>query len=166
MRIPIVNLKPSLAESREDWQRRLDSLYERGFFILGPELSAFEESFAAAVGATFAVGVSSGSSAIELSLRDADIRGEVLTSALTAAFTAVSIAAAGATPRFADIDPETLQVDADDLGNRIGKKTEALVPVHLYGQSCNIKKIAQLDRRLCIVQDACQAHGATFQGRP
>ena len=120
--------------------------------------------------AGFAVGVSSGSSAIELSLRDAGVsnsKQEVLTSALTAPFTAVSIAAAGATPRFADIDPDTLQMDVEDSARRIGKATAALLPVHLYGQPCRIGRFAELARsaKLKLVQDACQAHGARFEGR-
>ena len=165
MRIPIVNLKPSLAETQGVWQQNLDSMMERGFFILGPELNRFEESLAPAMGAGFAIGVSSGSTAIEICLRDAgitDAKQEVLTSALTAPFTAVSIAAAGGTPRFADINPETLQVDAEDLANRIGKKTAALVPVHLYGQPCEIRTIAKTAKKhgLALIQDACQSHGA------
>jgi dTDP-4-amino-4,6-dideoxygalactose transaminase len=166
MRIPIVNLKPSIAETRAVWQSNLDALLERGFFILGPELARFEADFAAAMGAKFGVGVSTGSTAIEVCLRDADVTREnqqVLTSAMTAPFTAVSIAAAGATPVFADVDPETLSVDADDLGNRIGKKTAALVPVHLYGQPCDIGRIAKMGP--VVVQDACQAHGATVGGK-
>jgi dTDP-3-amino-3,4,6-trideoxy-alpha-D-glucose transaminase len=143
----------------------LEAMMERGHFILGPEVSRFEESLAVSMGAKYAVGVSSGSTAIEVSLRDAGVvstRQEVLTSALTAPFTAVSIAAAGATPRFADVDPETLQVDAADLANRIGKRTAALLPVHLYGQPCEIREIARIARLrgLKLIQDACQSHGA------
>lgn len=170
MRIPIVNLKPSLAETRGTWEANFAALLERGFFVLGPELQRFEEAFASAMGAAFAVGVSSGSSAIELCLRDSGVSAngqEVLTSALTAPFTAVSIAAAGATPRFADIDPETLQMDAGDAAGRMGKSTAALLPVHLYGQPCRIDRFAKLakEAKVKLVQDACQAHGAKFEGR-
>jgi dTDP-3-amino-3,4,6-trideoxy-alpha-D-glucose transaminase len=165
MRIPIVNLKPSLEETRTQWQANLDQMIERGFFILGPEVERFEKDLAQAMGAKYAVGVSSGSTAIEVALREADItspKQEVITSAMTAPFSAVSIAAAGAQPKFADIDPETLQVDASDMGNRIGKRTAALMPVHLYGQPCEIGAIRKLARahQLKLVQDACQAHGA------
>lgn len=165
MRIPIVNLKPSIAETRSAWEKNLAALMERGFFILGPELVRFEEELARTLFARFAIGVSSGSTAIEVCLRDAGItesKQEVITSAMTAPFTGVSIAAAGATPRFADIDPETLQVDPGDLGNRIGRKTAALVPVHLYGQPCEIAKVARIAKAsgLKLIQDACQSHGA------
>lgn len=165
MRIPIVNIKPALAETRDLWTANLAALMERGVFILGPELERFEKQLALQFDAGYAVGVSSGSSAIELCLRDAGViekKQEAITSALTAPFTAVSIAAAGATPKFADIDPETLQVDPKDLANRIGKRTAALVPVHLYGQPCAISQIAKLARshKVALIQDACQAHGA------
>ena len=165
MRIPIVNLKPSLAETNVAWAANVSALMERGHFILGPELKRFEEALASAMGAGFAIGVSSGSSAIELSLRDAGVteaNQHVWTSAMTAPFTAVSIAAAGATPRFADIDEETLQIDPNDLGNRMGNWTAALLPVHLYGQPCEIAQIAKMARgyKVKLIQDACQAHGA------
>ncbi len=159
MRIPIANLKPSIEETRPSWQANFDALLARGHYILGPEVERFESRWAGYLGAKHSVGVSTGSTAIELCLRDLKVTGQVLTSALTAPFTGVSIAASGATPVFADIDPETLQIDPDDLGNRITKKTAALLPVHLYGQPCRIAAIRKLSR-LPIVQDACQAHGA------
>jgi dTDP-4-amino-4,6-dideoxygalactose transaminase len=163
MRIPTANLRAALEETRTDWQSNLDALIERNHYILGAGVLGFEKRFAAAMGGREAVGVSSGSTAIELCLRDAGVRGETITSALTAPFTAVSIAAAGAAPKFADVDAETLQVDADDLGNRITRKTQALVPVHLYGQPCAIDRIAKLSK-LPLIQDACQSHGALWHG--
>lgn len=165
MRIPIVNLKPSIEQTRSSWQANLDGMMERGFFILGPELASFEQALATQLQSKFAVGVSTGSTAIELSLRDAGVTKqsqEVITSALTAPFTGVSIRAAGASPRFADVDPETLQVSASDMASRIGKRTAALIPVHLYGQPCEIVPLAKAAKRagVVLVQDACQAHGA------
>ncbi len=111
--------------------------------------------------------VASGTSAIELSLRDAHVEGEVLTTALTAPFTAVAILASGAALRFADIDPATLQVDCGDLSRRISRRTRALVPVHLYGQPGPIEALQLLaaERGLVLIQDACQAHGARWKGR-
>lgn len=171
MRIPAVNLKPSIEETRAAWEANFAALIDRGYFILGPELARFEAGFAEAMGARHAIGVSTGSTAIEICLRHAGLttaRQEVFTSALTAPFTAVSIAAAGATPRFADIHPETLSIDPDDLGNRLGKRAAGLVPVHLYGQPAQLDRIRKIarDRQLPIIQDACQAHGATFAGKP
>ena len=166
MRIPMVDLRQQLAATRAVWEKNLDEMHQRMVYVLGPNVSSFEQEFAAAVESRFAVGVSSGTTALELCLRDAQVTGRVITSALTAPFTGVAIQAAGATPVFADIDPGTLLMDPEDAARRIGKRTEALLPVHLYGQACNLtalKKIAQANR-LTMIQDACQAHGAKFAG--
>lgn len=167
MDIPVTSLRHVLASTREDWQANLDQLYRDSFYILGPQVRAFEESFASFHAARFAVGCASGSDSIELLLRDAGVKGRVLTSALTAPFTGIAIMAAGAAPAFADIDPETLQMDADDAGNRVAG-VDALLPVHLYGQPCRIDRFAEIasGRRKVLLQDACQAHGAKFKGQP
>jgi dTDP-4-amino-4,6-dideoxygalactose transaminase len=162
--VPQVNLQPGLRATAKVWRANLARVIRRGHFILGEELRAFEEEFARAMGARFAIGVSNGTTAIELSLREAGIRGEVLVPALTAPFTAVAIRAAGCTPRFCDVDPETLQIDARDAAARVTKRTRAIVPVHLYGQPCDIAAIRRIG--LPVIQDACQAHAATFKGKP
>lgn len=169
--IPLVNLKPALEETAPQWRSLLEALYERAHFVLGEQVEAFERDFATATGAEFAIGVGSGTSAIELCLRAAQITQssqQVLTSALTAPFTGLAILAAGASPRFADVDPETLLLNPGDVENRAVKRTEAILPVHLYGQPCNLPRFARLARALKIrmVQDACQAHGARYRGRP
>ncbi|MBM3727190.1 MAG: hypothetical protein FJW40_17425 [Acidobacteria bacterium] len=161
--IPVANLRPAILQAETGWRNRLDALLDRCQFILGQDVREFESAFAAATGARHAVGVASGAAAIEISLRHLGITGPVLTSALTAPFSAVAIQAAGATPHFADILPDTLQIDPDDAGNRITRRTAAIVPVHLYGQPCQIARIAALGRP--VVQDACQAHGARVAGR-
>lgn len=164
MTIPLVNLRPSLEETAIVWRELLERMYQRGSFILGEQVAAFESDFAAAMGAQFAVGVGTGTAAIELCLRVARIRGEVITSPLTAPFTGIAILAAGASPRFADIDPETLLLDPVDAGNRSGKRTAAIVPVHLYGQPCDIRRFRRLGFPL--IHDACQAHGALKEDLP
>jgi len=168
MAVPVVNLRPAIEATRADWQARLDALIERNHFILGPEGAAFEEEFAAAMGGLFAVGVANGTAAIELCLRDARVTGEVLTTALTAPFSGIGILASGAKIRFADIDPATLSLDPADAGNRLRKYTGALMPVHLYGQPAAIDQFQKLARahHLPLIQDAAQAHGARFHGRP
>lgn len=121
------------------------------------------------MGGKFSVGVANGTAAIELCLRDAGVTsGEVITSALTAPFSAVGIRASGATPKFADIDPDTLQMDAADAASRITSKTRALMPVHLYGQPCALSDFVRLGRKhnIPLIQDAAQAHGALFNGKP
>ena len=163
MRIPIANLRPALAAAEPEWRRNLESLFEAGQFIQGPQLEAFEREFAQATGARHAVGVGSGTAALELALRDAGVAGEVLTPALTSPFTATAIRAAGCTPRFADIEPGDLQIGIGDLRQRLNRRTKAVVAVHLYGQPCDLKSIP---RDIALIQDACQAHGAVYQGKP
>lgn len=164
MSVPAINFAAILEATRPQWEARLRELFTRQQFILGPQVSAFETEFAAALNIAHAVGVGNGTDAIQLGLRAAGIEGEVITTALTAPFTGIGILAAGCGIRFADIDPDTLQIDPGDAGNRMRRKTAALVPVHLYGQPCDIAAIAALG--LPIVQDACQAHDATVNGKP
>ena len=167
MTVPLVNLKAALAATETDWRVRLDALIDRGQFILGPELASFEQEFAQFLKASFCVGVGSGSAALELCLRDAGICSadqQVITSPLTAPFTGIAVLAVGASIRFADIDPETLLIDPAAVAGSINSTTAAIMPVHLYGQPCNLELLTKLGPPM--IQDACQAHGATFSGRP
>ena len=171
MLIPSVNLKPQIEATAPCWRGRLNELFEKMHFILGPQLSGFEEEFARALGARFAAGVGTGTAAIELCLRAAGITSpgqEVITSALTAPFTGVGIAAAGCRLRLADVSPDTLLLDAADVGNRATRRTAAIVPVHLYGQPCDLARFKSVARtvKATLIQDACQAHGAKHQGKP
>jgi dTDP-3-amino-3,4,6-trideoxy-alpha-D-glucose transaminase len=169
--LPQANLKPLLQATEGAWRRNLERLFERAHFILGEEVAAFEREFAAAMGARHAVGVANGTDALTLALRDAGVGGprdEVLTTPLTAAFTGHAIRAAGARPAFADVDPETLQLDPADAARRVNRRTRAIVPVHLYGQPCPLDEFRRLarDAGAALIQDAAQAHGATYRGRP
>jgi dTDP-3-amino-3,4,6-trideoxy-alpha-D-glucose transaminase len=150
------SIQAAIAATESDWRRNLDRLFERGQFILGEQVAEFEQAFARAMGARFAVGVASGTAALELCLREAGIKGAVLTSPLTAPFTGLAILAAGATPRFADVDPETLLLDP-----RNAPATAAVMPVHLYGNTADLSAYG-----VPVIQDACQAHGAQHDGRP
>ena len=169
--IPAVNFAALLAETEPAWRARLDEFFGRMQFILGPQLLAFEKEWAEYRRARFAVGVANGTQAIELSLRDAGVSSpqqEVLTTALTAPFSGIGIVSAGCRIRFADIDPETLLLDPVDAAHRATHRTAAVMPVHLYGQPCNLAAFAALARRAgaVLLQDACQAHGAMHQGKP
>ncbi len=169
--IPFTDLRPLLRETEAEWRGSLSRLFERGRFILGEEVAAFEREFAAETGAGHAVGVATGTAAIELCLRAAGLGGsgrEVLTTPLTAPFTGLAIQAAGCKPRFADIDRETLLLSWSEAASRVTKRTAALMPVHLYGQPCDLPAFARLGRalRAALIQDACQAHGALCGERP
>ena len=140
-----------------------------GWFVLGPEVEAFEREFAEASGARFAVGVGTGTDALALTLRALEIGpgDEVITSPLSAAFSALAILMAGATPVFADIDPDRLTLDPAAVDAAVTMRTAAIMPVHLYGQAADMTAIEAIARRhdLVVVEDACQAHLATCAGR-
>lgn len=140
-----------------------------GWFVLGPEVEAFEHEFAAASGAAHAVGVGTGTDAIALILRALDIGpgDEVITTPVTAAYTALAVMMAGARPVFADVDPQRLTIDPACVERAITPRTRAILPVHLYGQPADMVALDAIARRhsLAIVEDACQAHLARAAGR-
>ena len=166
--IPFLDLVPGAdaADVRNAVQRVID----RGWFVLGPELEAFEHEFAAASGAAHAVGVGTGTDAIALALRGLGIGpgDEVITAPLSAAFSALAIMMTGARPVFADIDPGRLTLDPGATEDAITPRTRAIVPVHIYGQPADMVALSAIAARrgLPIVEDCCQAHLATCAGRP
>ena len=167
-RVGFLSLTPG--DDAREIRSAIDRVLERGWFVLGPEVEAFEHEFAAASGAPHAVGVGSGTDAIALTLRALGIGAgdEVITTALSAAFTALAIAMVGARPVFADIDPVRLTVDPVQIEGLVGPRTRAILPVHLYGQPADMAGIERVASRhgLPIVEDCCQAHLATTRGGP
>jgi len=167
-RITFLSLRPG--DDGPEIRRAVDRVIDRGWFVLGPEVEAFEHEFAAASGAPYAVGVGSGTDAIALTLRALGVGpgDEVITTPLSAAFTALAIVMAGARPVFADVDPIRLTIDPAQIERMIGPRTRAIVPVHLYGQPADMSVIERIASRhaLPVVEDCCQAHLATTQGRP
>ena len=167
-RIPFIDL--SLAEESDAVRAAIARVIDSAWFVLGPEVDAFEREFAAASGAPYAIGVGNGTDAIALILRALGIGpgDEVITTPLSAAYTALAIVMAGAHPVFADIDPERLTVSAAAAERAMTPRTAALLPVHLYGQPADMEALAALaDRQgLALVEDCCQAHLATCDGRP
>ena len=167
-RIPFVDLRPG--DDAVEIGLAIARVIDRAWFVLGPEVEAFEHEFAAASGTRHAVGVGNGTDALALILRGLGIGGgaEVITTPLSAAFTAMAIVMAGATPVFADIDPRRLTLDAAGAERAITGRTAALLPVHLYGQAADMPALAALARRkgLALVEDCCQAHLATCGGQP
>jgi dTDP-4-amino-4,6-dideoxygalactose transaminase len=121
----------------------IDRVIARGWFVLGPEVEAFESEFAAAMGARHSVGVGTGTDAIALVLRALGIgRGdEVITAPLSAAYSALAVMMTGARPVFADIDPERLTLDPEQAARAVGPRTRAILPVHLYGQPADMAGI-------------------------
>ena len=168
-RIPFMQLRP-LDEDRAAVDAAIGRVVDRGWFVLGPEVEAFEHAFARACGASHAIGVGTGTDAIALVLRAIGIgRGdEVITSPLSAAYTALAVMMVGARPVFADLDPGRLTLDPAAVEAAIGPDTAAILPVHLYGQPADMARVAAIADRhgLALVEDCCQAHLATAGGRP
>ena len=168
VRIPFMSLVPR--EDAAAVRGAIERVIERGWFVLGPEVEAFEREFANASGAAHAVGVGNGTDALALILRGLGIGAgdEVITTPLSAAYTALAILMAGARPVFADVDPRRLTIDPDRVEQAIGPRTRAILPVHLYGQAADMDALTEVAARhsLPIVEDCCQAHLATASGRP
>jgi len=167
-RIPFLALTPG--EDAADVAAAIERVVGRGWFVLGPEVEAFEAEFARASGAAHAVGVGNGTDAIALTLRALGIGAgdEVITSPLSAAFSAIAVMMAGARPVFADVDPDRLTIDPRRIEAAISPRTRAILPVHLYGQPADLPAIERIAAKhgLAIVEDCCQAHLATCGGRP
>ena len=166
--VPFIDLRPG--EDDAAVRAAIDRVVTSGWFVLGPQVEAFEAEFAAASGAAHAVGVGNGTDAIALLLRAVGItRGdEVIVPALTAGYTALAVLLAGATPVFADVDADTLTLDPASCEAAITPRTVAIVPVHLYGQPADMSALTAIAARhsLAIVEDCCQAHLATCAGTP
>lgn len=158
-----------LAEDRPEVEAAIRRVIDRGWFVLGPEVEGFEDEFAQACGAAHAVGVNTGTDALMLALRGLDIGpgDEVITAPLTAAYTALAIRMAGATPVFADIDPGRCTLAPQAVEAAITPRTRAIMPVHLYGQPADMPALTAIAARhgLAVVEDCAQAHLATCQGR-
>ncbi|HEX8222173.1 MAG TPA: DegT/DnrJ/EryC1/StrS family aminotransferase [Chloroflexia bacterium] len=147
----------------------VERVMEHSYFILGDNVRAFEEEFAAHCGTKYAVGVANGTDALHLACRVLGIGpgDEVLTATHTATFTALGISMSGATPAFVDIDAETGNLDPSRLQEAITERTKAIMPVHLYGQVADMEPIMGIADRfgIPVIEDAAQAHGATYRGK-
>jgi len=154
---------------KDDLQRAITAVMEKSYFILGENVAAFEREFAEYCGAKYAVGVGNGTDAIHLACRALGVGpgDEVLTSTHTATFTALGISMTGAVPTFADIEPDTGNIDPSKIEAAITPRTKAIMPVHLYGQSADMDPILEIGSRhgIPVIEDAAQAHGATYKGK-
>ena len=167
-RVPFLALTPGTDATAV--REAIERVVTRGWFVLGPELAAFEAEFATMCGARHAVGVGNGTDAIALALRALGVGpgDEVITSAVSAAFTGLAILMTGGTPVFVDVDDQRATIDPAAVEAAITPRTAAIVPVHLYGQAADMARLgAVADRHgIPLIEDACQAHLATAGGRP
>jgi dTDP-4-amino-4,6-dideoxygalactose transaminase len=167
--IPFGDLAREAREIRDEIDEAVARVLDRGWFVLGREGEAFEEEFAAHLGARHAVGCGNGTDAITLALRAFGLGpgDEVITAANTCVPTAAGIRDAGCELRLVDCDPDTLQMDAAALARAVTPKTRAVVPVHLYGSCPDMEAVMEVCGRagLAVVEDCAQAHGAEVGGR-
>lgn len=167
--VPFIDLVPQFQSMSAEVMAAVERVFAEQKFIMGDEVAALEEEIAAYCDSRFAIGCNSGTDALILALQALDIGegDEVITTPFSFFATASSICRTGATPVFVDIDPESYNLDIDAVEDAITPHTKAIMPVHLFGQCCDMEPLWRLSQKykLHIVEDACQAIGAEYQGR-
>ncbi len=168
MSVPFFDLKIQNSKLRKEIDAAVSAVIDGAHFILGSNVSELEKEAAAYHKAQFAVGVASGTDAIHLALRAVGIGpgDEIITTPFTFVATAEVISYTGATPVFADIDPDTFNIDPTSIKKKLTKRTKAVIPVHLYGQPCAMNEIMSIAKQngLRVIEDSCQAIGAKIGG--
>ena len=168
--IPFVDLKQQYRSIKNEIDEAVLGVLESSQFVLGSEVAAFEKEFAKYCGVQHGIGVNSGTSALHLALLAAGVGpgDEVITVPFTFVATVAAILYAGATPVYVDIDPISYTMNPSRLERAITSKTKAILPVHLYGQPADMDPILEIARRhrRVVIEDAAQAHGARYKGRP
>ena len=167
--IPILDLKRQYKQIGAEVEREVLKVLRDGPYILGPNVKQLEQNFADYCETKYAISLNSGTDALHLALRALDIgKGdEVITVAFTFIATTESVEIVGATPVFVDIDENTFNINANEIENKITPRTKAIMPVHLYGQPCDMDIIMDIAKRhnLYVIEDCCQAIGATYKGK-
>jgi dTDP-4-amino-4,6-dideoxygalactose transaminase len=167
--IPYLDLKAQYQALKSEVDEAVLRVLASTEYVLGSEVAKFEEEFAAYSGAKFGVAVNSGTSALHLALLAAGVGpgDEVISIPYTFVATTAAIRYTGATPVFVDIDPVTYMIDVKAIEAKITSRTKAILPVHLYGQCCEMDAILEIAQRhkLAVIEDAAQAHGAEYKGR-
>jgi dTDP-3-amino-3,4,6-trideoxy-alpha-D-glucose transaminase len=167
--VPLVNLRRQYQKLAPEIDSAIREVCARGEFVLGPAVSEFEEAYASYLGSRHCVGVASGTDALHLILRALNIGAgdEVLLPANTFIATAQAVWCCGATPVLVDVDERTALIDSASAAAAVTSRTRAIIPVHLFGQPADLDPIAALarERRLHVIEDAAQAHGAEYRRR-
>jgi len=168
--VPFLDLKAPYLELRPEIDESIARVLASGWYILGSEVSAFEEEFASYVGARHCVGVSNGLDALHLALRAWDIGpgDDVIVPSNTYVATWLAVSYSGATPVPVEPDPDTYNLDPARIEEAISERTRAIIAVHLYGQPANMGAINAIAKKrgLRVLEDCAQAHGAEYKGRP
>jgi dTDP-4-amino-4,6-dideoxygalactose transaminase len=168
--VPFVDLKTQGRGLLPEYQAALASVVDRAAYVMGSELRDFETAFAELCACPHALGVSSGTDALILAYRAAGIGpgDEVILPANTFMATAEAVTHVGATPVLVDCLPDTANIDSVAIEAAVTERTKAVVPVHLFGQPADMDAVTAVAKKhgLVVIEDACQAHGATHKGRP
>lgn len=169
MNVPFIDFSQQYEKVKDEIDRGLKSVFQKGNFILGEEEKQFEQDFAKYCDAKYGVGVNSGTDALSLAMAALGIaRGdEVILPTFTFIATALCVSYVGATPVFVDIENDTYNLDPEQLSRAITPRTKAIIPVHIYGQPSNMTEICAIASKhnIAVVEDAAQAHGATYKGK-
>ncbi|MBU1753466.1 DegT/DnrJ/EryC1/StrS family aminotransferase [bacterium] len=169
MNIPLLDLTKQYQSIKQEIDQAVIHVLEKGSFILGEEVGLLEKEIASLCGASYGIGVNSGTDALLLSLMAYGIsrEDEVITTPLTFIATAEVIAMLGAKPVFVDINPKTFNIDVEKIEQAITKKTKAIIPVHLYGQMADMDLIMDLAKKynLIVIEDAAQAILSEYKGK-
>ena len=169
MKIPFVTFRPMEKELNDDIRAAFDRVFTRSWYIEGVEDEAFEKAFAVYCGTKYCVGVGNGLDALMLALTALGIGegDEVIVPSITYIATALAVTYVGATPVFVEPDIRTFNIDPALIEAAITEKTKAIMPVHLYGQACDMDPIMAVAKKygLKVVEDCAQAHGATYKGQ-
>jgi dTDP-4-amino-4,6-dideoxygalactose transaminase len=167
--IPFLDLKAQYLSIKSEIDAAVASVFQTSRFVLGDDVTAFEDEFAAYCQTRHGIGVNSGTSALHLSLLAAGVGpgDEVITVPFTFVATIAAIAYTGATPVFVDIEPNSLTIDVKQIEKAITPRTRVIVPVHLYGQAADMDSVMHVARHhsCLVIEDAAQAHGAEYKGR-
>jgi len=167
--IPFLDLQAQYRQIKSEIDAAITRVIDSAQFVLGPEVAAFEERFAAYCGARYCVALNSGTSALHLALLAAGIGpgDEVITVSMTFVATAAAVLYCGAKPVFVDIDPEAWTMDPNLIEAAVTPRTKAILPVHLHGLVAEMDPILAISRRhgLVVIEDAAQSHGAEYKGR-
>lgn len=168
MKVPFLDLSIVNRDYLPEIKDGFEKVFAKSNFILGNEVVDFEEKFASYCNSKYCVGLSSGTEALHLALRALDIGpgDEVITVANTFVATVLAISYVGATPILVDCDVVSYNINVDQIEKKITSKTKAIIPVHLYGQVCDMDPILEIAKKygLVVVEDASQAHGALYKG--
>lgn len=169
MKIPFVSFKPMERELDKELREAFNRVFERSWYIEGKEDEEFEKTFAKYCDSKFCVGVGNGLDALMLALKALDIKqgDEVIVPSNTYIATALAVTYVGATPVFVEPDIRTFNIDPNNIERVISEKTKAIMPVHLYGQPCDMDPIMEIAKKhnLYVIEDCAQAHGATYKGK-